>query len=168
MFPYKLRRLDRNDTSSFRDIRLEGLANHPEAFGASWEDEQNEPEARFADRLENGHVIGGFSKDGTLAGIIGISRSQGMKTQHIGSIWGMYVRQTARGTGLSRLLLAAAIDEVGTTLRSLRLCVVSSNAQAIRLYRSMGFEQWAVEAEALKVGDTYYDEVHMRLEIGPR
>ncbi|MGO4569875.1 N-acetyltransferase family protein [Rhizobium sp. 2YAF20] len=168
MLPYKLRRLDPNDAPSFRDIRLEGLANHPEAFGASWEDEQNEPEARFADRLENGHVIGGFSDDGMLAGIIGISKSKGIKTQHIGSIWGMYVRQTARGTGLSRLLLAAAIDDVGTTLRSLRLCVVSSNAQAIRLYKSMGFEEWAVEAEALKVGDTYHDEVLMRLEIGSR
>jgi ribosomal protein S18 acetylase RimI-like enzyme len=165
---YKLRRLDRNDASSFRDIRLEGLASHPEAFGASWEDEQNEPESRFADRLQNGHIVGGFSDDGILTGIIGVSKSQGIKTHHVGSIWGMYVRPAARGTGLSRLLLSAAIDDVGTTLRSLRLCVVSSNIQAIRLYKSMDFEEWAVEVEALKVGDTYYDKVHMRLEIGPR
>jgi GNAT superfamily N-acetyltransferase len=59
-----------------------------------------------------------------LAGTIGVAQSQGIKTQHIGSIWGMYVRQTLRGTGLSRLLLSAAVDEVGTILRSLRLSVV--------------------------------------------
>jgi hypothetical protein len=32
----------------------------------------------------------------------------------------------------------------------------------------MGFEEGAVEVDALKVGDTYLDEVPMRLEIGPR
>jgi hypothetical protein len=32
----------------------------------------------------------------------------------------------------------------------------------------MGFEAWAVEVDALKVGDTYYDELLMRLKIGPR
>ncbi|TDW26215.1 FR47-like protein [Rhizobium azibense] len=80
----------------------------------------------------------------------------------------MYVRQTLRGTGLSRLLLSAAVDEVGTLLRSLRLSVVSSNVPAIRLYKSVGFEEWALEVEALKVGETYYDEILMRLELGPR
>ncbi|QPB21568.1 GNAT family N-acetyltransferase [Rhizobium sp. 007] len=168
MCPYKIRRLDRNDASSFREIRLEALANHPEAFGASWVEEQSQSGAQFADRLENGLVIGGLFDDGMLAGTIGVSKSKGIKTQHIGSIWGMYVRQTARGTGLSRLLLSAAIDEVGTILRSLRLSVVSSNVPAIRLYKSVGFEEWAVEIEALKVGETYYDEILMRLELGPR
>ncbi|MCS0457352.1 GNAT family N-acetyltransferase [Rhizobium favelukesii] len=86
----------------------------------------------------------------------------------MGSIWGMYVRPVARGSGLSRKLLATIIEEVGTTLRSLRLCVVSSNQAAIRLYKSMGFEEWAVEVEALKVDDGYHDELLMRLEIGPR
>lgn len=32
----------------------------------------------------------------------------------------------------------------------------------------MGFEEWAVEVEALKVDDGYHDELLMRLEIGPR
>ncbi|WP_155774431.1 GNAT family N-acetyltransferase [Rhizobium etli] len=47
------------------------------------------------------------------------------------------------------------------------LSVVSSNVAAIRLYRSMGFKEWAVEVEALKVGDIYHDEILMRLELGP-
>ena len=80
----------------------------------------------------------------------------------------MYVHPTARGSGLSRLLLSAIIDEGQSTLRSLRLCVVSSNQAAIRLYKSMGFEEWAVEVDALNVNGKYYDELLMRLEIGPR
>lgn len=59
-----------------------------------------------------------------------VCRNPGIKTQHIGSIWGMYVPQAVRGTGLSRLLLRAAVDEVGTMLRSLRISVVSSNVPA--------------------------------------
>jgi ribosomal protein S18 acetylase RimI-like enzyme len=161
----KLRRLDGSDAPTFRAIRLEALHSHPEAFGASWEDEHVQPESRFAERLESGHVIGAISSDGTLVGTIGISRSYGQKTRHIGSIWGMYVRPTARGKGLARMLLAAAIDEVGTSLKSLRLSVEAKNDIAIRLYESMGFVQWALEAEALKVGDVFHDEILMRLEL---
>jgi ribosomal protein S18 acetylase RimI-like enzyme len=162
---HQLRRLGPNDASSFREIRLEALANHPEAFGAAWEEEQGRPESHFADWLGNTRVIGSFSDTGMLTGMIGVSTSKTIKTQHIGWIWGMYVRPTARGTGLSRLLLRAAINEAGTSLRSLRLSVVSSNIPAIRLYKS-GFEEWVVEMEALRVGDVFYDEVLMRLEIG--
>lgn len=167
MTQFKLRRLRGDDAPSFREIRLEALVSHPEAFGASWEEEQSQSLASIADRLERGYVVGGISDAGVLTGIIGLSKSTSIKTQHIGSIWGMYVRPTARGSGLSRLLLAAII-EVGSTLRSLRLCVVSSNQAAIRLYKSMGFEEWAVEVDALKVGEKYYNELLMRLEIGPR
>jgi ribosomal protein S18 acetylase RimI-like enzyme len=112
---------------------------------AAWEEEQGSPESHFADWLGNTRVIGSFSDTGMLTGMIGVSTSKTIKTQHVGWICGMYVRPTARGTGLSLLLLRAAIDEVGTSLRSLRLSVVSSNIPAIRLYKSMGFEEWAVE-----------------------
>ena len=86
--------------------------------------------------------------------------------RHIASIWGMYVRPEARGTGLSRLLMTAAVDEARTMCRSLRLTVVSSNDAAIRLYESIGFKAWATDSEALKVGDVYYDEILMRLDTG--
>lgn len=84
--------------------------------------------------------------------------------RHIASIWGMYVRPAARGTGLSRLLMAAAVDDARTTCRSIRLSVVSSNGAAIRLYESFGFKAWAIDTEALKVGDVYHDETLMRLD----
>ncbi|MBM7047814.1 MULTISPECIES: GNAT family N-acetyltransferase [Rhizobium] len=164
MHRFHIRRLDRDDASIFRDIRLEGLASHPEAFGASYEEELEYSEAQLGDRIESNAVFGGFADDGTLAGVIAVARSRGAKMRHIASIWGMYVRLEARGTGLSRLLMAAAVDEARTTCRSIRLSVVSSNRAAIRLYESFGFKAWAIDTEALKVGDVYHDETLMRLD----
>jgi len=43
-----------------------------------------------------------------------------------------------------------------------RLSVVSSNRAAIRLYESFGFNAWAIDTEALKVGDVYHHETLMR------
>jgi hypothetical protein len=35
----KIVRLTAADAATFRELRLEGLREHPEAFGASWEEE---------------------------------------------------------------------------------------------------------------------------------
>lgn len=161
---FSIRRLERSDAAAFGNIRLEGLERNPEAFGASYEQELQYSETQFGDMISNSAVFGGFGEDGALAGVIAVARSKGAKMKHIASIWGMYVRPEARGTGLSRLLMKAAVEEAKTTCRSIRLCVVSSNDAAIRLYESFGFKAWARDSEALKVGDVYHDEILMRLD----
>ncbi len=163
---FSIRRLERGDAAAFGDIRLEGLSRHPEAFGASYEDEILYTETQVADRIANNIIFGGFADDGALLGVIGVGRSGAAKLRHITSIWGMYVRPEARGTGLSRLLMSAAIGEAKNMCRSVRLSVVSSNKAAIRLYQSFGFKAWATDTEALRIGDTYHDEILMRLDTG--
>lgn len=161
---FSIRRLQRDDASMFREVRLEGLARHPESFGSSYEEELDYSLAQIGDRIENSAIFGGFADDGTLVGVVAVAWSKGAKMRHIASIWGMYVCPESRGTGLSRSLMIAAIDEARRTCRSIRLTVVSSNAAAIRLYESLGFKAWAVDTEALKVGDIYHDEILMRLD----
>jgi ribosomal protein S18 acetylase RimI-like enzyme len=161
---FSIRRLQRDDASIFRDIRLEGLALHPEAFGASYEEELDHTLSQVGDRIESNVVIGGFANDGTLVGVVAVARSKGAKMRHIASIWGVYVRRQARGSGVSRSLMAAALEEARVNCRSIRLSVTSTNIAGIRLYESFGFSTWAVDTEALKVGDTYYDEILMRLD----
>jgi RimJ/RimL family protein N-acetyltransferase len=53
-------------------------------------------------------------------------------------------------------------------LRSLRICVEANNRAAIELYEALGFSAWAVEKQALRVGDHFHDEFHMRLDFAPR
>lgn len=155
-------RLHASDATAFHTLRLEGLRAHPEAFGASFEEEASLPLDDVAKRLEAGGVFGGFNDNGRLEGVVGIAQSQSPKTRHNATIWGMYVRPEARGRGLARALMEAAMAEANGACTSIRLSVVSTNQAALRLYQQMGFTPWAVDTEALLVDGVFYDEVLMR------
>ena len=169
-----LRRLRASDASTFREIRSEGLRLHPDAFGASFAEEQSQPLERVADRLENGHVMAAVAHD-VIAGVVGLACSRADKTRHIGLIWGLYVRPSWRRSGVARRLLEAVISDARqihpqpwmSDLRSVRICVEANNRAAIDLYEALGFTPWAVEKQALLVGDHFHDEIHMRLDFAP-
>lgn len=160
-----VRRLSGEDAVTFRDIRLEGLRNHPAAFGASYEDEVALPLTLIAQRLSGGVVFGGFRGNQALEGVIGVMKGQSAKVRHIATIWGMFVRPPARGTGLAAQLLMAAIAEASRDCRSIRLSVVSTNEAARRLYRRAGFTEWAVDTAALFADGSFHDEILMRLDV---
>ena len=46
----KVRRLETRDIASYRELRLEGLKGHPEAFASSWDYEADEPVSWWAER----------------------------------------------------------------------------------------------------------------------
>jgi ribosomal protein S18 acetylase RimI-like enzyme len=161
----KVRRLDPHDFASYREVRLEGLKNHPEAFSASWETESANPASWWAERLETNIVFGGWIDGSPLAGVVGFRMHGSTKVRHKGMLWGMYVRPDARGTGLAASLVQRVIEQARPFLEDILLTVVASNAAACRLYRAAGFEQYGLERRALKIGDTYYDEALMALSL---
>jgi hypothetical protein len=63
-----IRRLCPNDAKAFKALRLEGLSLNPEAFGASYAEEADQPLERFADRLAADAVFGGYDNTGALRG----------------------------------------------------------------------------------------------------
>jgi RimJ/RimL family protein N-acetyltransferase len=164
MHEFIVRRLSTDDAQSFRDIRLEGLQNCPEAFGADYEDERNQTAQWFADRLKTSTVLGGFNESGELCGVIGVARGRGAKTRHNASIWGMYVRGSSRGTGMARHLLDVAIATAFAHCQTVRLTVVESNHAARNLYSKAGFREWATDVAAIKIGDVFHDEIMMRID----
>jgi ribosomal protein S18 acetylase RimI-like enzyme len=164
----KVRRLEPHEFASYRDIRLEGLKNHPEAFSASWETESANPASWWAERLETNIVFGGWIDSSPLAGVVGFHMHGGTKVGHKGVLWGMYVRPDARGTGLAASLVQRVIEQARPFLEEILLVVVASNVAACRLYRAAGFEQYGREQRALKIGDEYYDEALMALSLNNR
>ena len=157
-----IRQLTATDAEGFRAIRLEGLHRHPEAFGAAFGEEARLSPADFAARLADTLVLGGFDAAGTMQGVIGLARDPAAKSRHIATIWGMYVRPPARGTGLAARLLDAAMAAAFRGCRSIRLSVAATNQPAQRLYRRAGFTAWATDREALLIDGRFHDEILMR------
>lgn len=162
--PFKVRRLSTLDAVSYRDLRLDGLRAHPEAFSASWDEESGHSLTWFEDRLAENVIFGaGPAQSSDLSGVIGFYVLNSPKQKHKGVLWGMFVRPNARGTGLGRSLVARVINHARQNVEEVRLTVVATNTAAVRLYESVGFERYGLERRALKVGDDYHDDVLMAL-----
>jgi ribosomal protein S18 acetylase RimI-like enzyme len=161
---FPIRRLSGADADAFRTVRLEGLERHPSAFGASFKEESARPLAFFADRLEANHVVGA-ERAGRLTGVAGFRRNDGEKTRHRGTLWGMYVRDEARGTGVARRLVDGILTHARAHVEQVVLSVEAENAAAIALYRSAGFAVIARDERSLKVDSVYYDELLMQMRF---
>jgi RimJ/RimL family protein N-acetyltransferase len=164
---FKVRRLDTYDVASYRELRLEGLKAHPEAFGSTWEYEADKPASWWAERLETNTVFGGWVDGSPLVGVAGFRVQEAVKLRHKGVLWGMYVRSQARGTGLAVALVQRIVEHAQPLVEEICLRVVASNAAACRLYSMAGFREYGLERRALKVGSEYYDDVLMALALNP-
>lgn len=156
------------NATQFWDLRLKGLRENPEAFGASYEEELNIPinnliirfKTDFIGPLEDNFILGAFDENNDLVGMVGLRRERRAKMKHKASLWGMYVSSQLRQTGIGRLLLVELLNKAKEIkgLEQISLGVVSSNEQAKGLYTSVGFEVCGLEKNALKIGQTYFDE----------
>jgi GNAT superfamily N-acetyltransferase len=152
------------DAALYRDIRLEALSAHPEAFGSSHEYEAAQPLSWFSARLADSSVLGAF-RDAELVGIVGLAIQQGQKKAHKGMIVGMYVQPDARRAGTGRLLMEAIIEIARRRVELVQLTVVRDNEQARRLYAGLGFDEYGVEWHSLKYDGRYYDEILMAKDL---
>ena len=162
----EIRRLTSEDAVAYRDIRLAGLKDSPEAFGSTFGRENGQPLSWFRDRLCNSRVFGAF-RSTDLLGIAGFAIREGEKERHKGLLWGMYVRPDARNIGVGRQLVEAVIDSARRHVELLQLSVVSDNEPARRLYARLGFVEYGVEKNSLKQNGRYYDEILMALDLRP-
>jgi RimJ/RimL family protein N-acetyltransferase len=152
------------DATLYRDIRLEALRAHPEAFGSSHEFEAAQSLSWFSDRLAGATVLGAF-RDAEVVGIAGFAIQQGHKKAHKGMIWGMCVRPDARGAGIGRRLMEAVIELARHRVELVQLTVVRDNAPARRLYAGLGFQEYGMEWHSLKHDGRYYDEILMAMDL---
>src|SRR6201999_4543281 len=91
------------------------------------------PLAGFAERIVKGNVFGAFV-GGELVGVAGYWPQEGEKERHKATLWGMYVRASARGAGLGERLIEAVAEHATGRVEQLQLGVASDNEAAVRLY----------------------------------
>jgi ribosomal protein S18 acetylase RimI-like enzyme len=167
MSPIEIVELTPADAAAFRDLRLRGLREHPEAFGEAAEDLEQRPLDAVAARIESTRADGGFilaaKSNGRFIGLVGVRPEMGRKNWHRAFLWGMYVPREHQGKGIGRKLIETALARcrANPAIEYVRLSVITNNSAAIDLYRSLGFEQYGCEPRSLKVNGEYYDEYLM-------
>ncbi len=153
----EVRGLTEDDAEIFRAIRLEALERHPETFQATYESAADLHLDAFKQRLRQYALFGGFL-DGKLRGFVGFYPLKNPKISHKGIMWGMYVAEEARGTGLAKAMVEAVVDSARGKVEQILISVIADNERAKRFYEKMGFERYGFERRALKIEGRYYDE----------
>jgi RimJ/RimL family protein N-acetyltransferase len=155
------------DAAAFRELRLEALRTHPEAFGMDYAEALARPIEFWQERARSGAgsergVTYVAEAGGALVGMTGIFRDEGPKMRHSAIVWGVFVRPNWRGLGIADTLIHACIGrarELG--VRLVKLNVVTTNTAAIRCYVRCGFSVYGVEPEVIFCDGVYYDELLM-------
>lgn len=162
----RIRTLTASDVAQYRELMLEAYALAADAFTTTAEERALEPESwwirRIADPKGLGASFGALDEE-TLVGSAAIEYSAKPKLRHAALIIGMYVRESARGKGIGKALLMAALGHAaqrpGTEI--VTLTVTEGNAAAIRLYHDAGFQTWGVQPMAIATPAGYRGRVHM-------
>ncbi len=154
-----------------RLLRLEALAHDPTAFAADYDTTATETDEQWAERIAE------YARDQSsaifiavagmdLVGMAGIGRGHWPKTQHYGTVWGVYVREAMRGQYVGEQLEKACLEwgrQNGLVVAKLGVNI--SNIPAIRCYTRCGFTVYGVEPKSLFYEGVYYDELLMALSL---
>lgn len=162
---FDIRLLTIDDIDQFRQLRLEGLLQNPEAYGSTYEIESEYPIIKFEQRLSEDNdkrVIGAFNK-AQLIGAMTLIRESGMKERHKANLYGVYLSEAYRGHGIANEMLKTCheIAKSDWQIEQIRLAVVSTNINAIKLYERLGYTTYGIEKNALKYLSAYSDETLM-------
>lgn len=169
----EVRKLAAADVDAYRALRQRGLAEHPDAFTSSADEEAARPADKLARRLAHDAkrphdaVFGAFV-DGELAGLCGIDVDMRAKVRHKGHVFGMYVPSERAGRGVGGALMARVVEHAREHgLSQLALTVTAGNDAARRVYERAGFAITGREPHAIRVDGRTHDKLFMVLFLSP-
>ena len=141
----KLQALEADDWQRYRDIRLRALRTDPEAFFSTAADSEKLTERQWRERLSVPEsttfaVSNNSGDDVGLAAVIPYAQADAETGDH--ELVAMWVAPEARRTGVSKLLVEAAVAEARARgARRLVLWVAWGNLRAEALYKQFGFRR---------------------------
>lgn len=150
--------LTKDDYQLYKEMRLELLKNEPNSFGSSFEEEN-----LFEDKIwkysltkDNVSTFGAFHKN-EMVGLCVVVYNPRSKMSHLSTLHSMYVRKEHRGKGVGRKLIEFAEKTSRKRgVHRMNLSVVSSNVNAIALYKKIGFKEYGLEPDTIKVDNKFY------------
>ncbi|MGW0999070.1 N-acetyltransferase family protein [Streptomyces sp. NPDC002520] len=125
-----------------------------------------EPQPPYTPLFDESHPPADFlvaALDEGIAGYIRLAHPTRLASNtHVLSIQGFAVAETARGLGVGRRLIRAAVDEARRRgARRLTLRVLGHNTPARKLYESEGFVVEGIQPEEFFLAGAYVDDVLM-------
>lgn len=157
------------DAPVFRDLRLEALYDHPEAFSSDYAANLSFPLTYWEQRINDLGKAGAlFFADcmGRLVAMCGIHREGSPKLQHTATIWGVYVKEDFRRHQITEGLISHCTGwAVENGVKIVKLVVVTTNTRAIKVYTRLGFIVYGVEPMAVCVDGAMYDELLMAMRV---
>ena len=165
--PVSIRAAREDDAAAYRELRLEALYRHPEAFSSDYEESAARPESFWLERLRRNGADDGVMMyfavwEGELLGMTAVARTNSAKVRHSGTIVSVYVRPEWRGLRIADALIEACLEwgrARGVTIA--KLGVTATNVSAIRCYLRCGFQVYGVDPQAICHEGVCYDELLM-------
>lgn len=163
-----MRKLNPQDLQAFKQIRLEALQTNPESFGSNFAREMAYEDSKFLQLMvsdDSRYILGMFDDD-ALVSTMGVFSPNGSPADVV-AIWGVYTMPEFRGQKISKQILLRVIEDAKSNpaLNKIQLGVTDASVAAQALYKSAGFETYAVEADAIVHGELSMCEILMELDV---
>ena len=150
--------LDAEDLVAWRDLRAEALRAQPDAFLTTLAEFQASSDAHVRGQLAQGRVVGAW-QNGTLVGSVAYLRKSRPSTAHRAALEAVFLRESARGTGVADAMLDAVEARAAREgVDQLELMVWDGNARAIGFYERRGFAQMGRMPRAVVVDGAARDD----------
>lgn len=166
-----IRKLTIHDAAALKAIRLEAVQDSPSSFMPNAEEVRARSIESFAQLLSDPQdaVYGVFIENDLIA-IAGLRRNSAAKLKHKANIFGVYTQAAQRKKGIARRLLLTLLDDAYSdpSVVQITLSVNTENYNAKSLYESMGFEQYGLEKNAMRVDGVFIHEAHLVLYVPGR
>jgi len=154
------------DAPAYRALMLHAYESAADAFTSTPQERAAAPLSWWLERIAGAEgrsqVVGAFA-DQVLVGALTLECATQAKTRHKAHLAGMFVAPSARGQGVGRALMQAAMGLAAERpgLQVVTLTATEGNAAAIALYSAFGFRIFGVEPMAIAVPGGFKAKVHM-------
>ncbi|MEP4197913.1 MAG: GNAT family N-acetyltransferase [Aliishimia sp.] len=146
------------DQPAWRNLRLEALAQFPEAFLMTHDEQRGRPAADDRAMLAQGTWRGLY--DGSdLVGMAAVLRQNYATARHRAELGALYVSLRLWGQGAAQQFLDALEQELRTKAAlQIELSVAVSNDRAIRFYERNGYTRFGIQPRAVIVDGVPTDD----------
>lgn len=156
------------DWRMYRNLWLEALQETPQAFLATYEEEQYTPDEKWQSRIEKvrkaeTQVMVFAYREKELIGMMGAYINNNPKVKHIADVWTAYVKIEHRKKGVAKKMMVELLKKVEARpdIKKIKVGSIQSQHLAVNLYKEFGFEMIGIYKQEIHVGDKFYDEYIM-------